>query len=88
MWPAFNFELFHYYKYELANPSCVEDYHFAKHDNEPLLPKQDEPANYSHFGLSFYYQLFCKSMTFIETKEAAIKLFAIGQMLKKEISYF
>lgn len=64
----------HYCKSELANPSFVAEYLLVKHDNDILSPKLYELTAYSHYGLSFDNRPYCKSIKFIETKVAAMKL--------------
>jgi len=68
------FERSHYYISELSNHGFVAEYRLEEHDNDTSLPKQDEQTFYLHYGLSFDNRPYCKSMKFIETKVAAMKL--------------
>ena len=72
--PPLKFEYSHYYKSELANPSFFVEYHLVKHDNDILSPKQGEQTSYLRYDLLFDNRPYCKSIKFIETKVAAMKL--------------
>jgi hypothetical protein len=72
--PPSKFEHSHCYKSELSNLGFGVGYHLEEHDNGTLSPKQGEQTFYLHYGLSFGNQPYCKTMKFIETKVAAMKL--------------
>ena len=65
---------FHYCKSELSNHEFVFEYHLAERESDILLPKLNELTFYLHYGLSFDIPPYCKTMKFIETKVAAMKL--------------
>jgi hypothetical protein len=68
------FEHSHYCISELSNHGFVAGYRLVKHDNDTSSPIPDERTSCLHYGLSFDNQPYCKSMNFIETKVAAMKL--------------
>jgi hypothetical protein len=68
------FEHSHYCKSGLSNHGFAAGYRHVKHDNDTLSPIRDEQTSYLHYGLSFDNRPYCKTMKFIETKVAAMKL--------------
>ncbi len=64
----------HYCRFELSNLEFFAEYHPEGHDNDTSSPKQGELTFYLHYGSSFDIRPYCKTMKFIETKVAAMKL--------------
>jgi len=68
------FEHSHYYKSELSNHGFFSEYHLVEHDNDTSSPTLSERTFYLHYGWFFDNRPYRKSMKFIETKVAAMKL--------------
>ncbi len=68
------FQRSHYYKFELSDHESFAEYRLAKLDSGISSPKQDELTFCLHYDLSFDTRSYCKTMKFIETKVAAMKL--------------
>ena len=68
------FEHSHYCKSELSNHEFGVEYRLVKHENDTLSPKPDERIVYLHYGCFCDNLPYCKTMKFIETKVAAMKL--------------
>ncbi len=64
----------HYCRFALSDLEFFAEYLPEEHGNDTSLPKQGKQIFYLHYGSSFYIRLYCKTMKFIETKVAAMKL--------------
>lgn len=64
----------HYYKFGLSDLGFFAEYHLEGHGNDTSSPKQGEQKYYLYYGSSYDIQPYCKTMKFIETKVAAMKL--------------
>ncbi len=74
----------HYCRLELSGPGFFAEYHPVEHGYDTSSPKQGELTFYLHYGSSFDIRPYCKTMKFIETKVAAMKLQGFNHLLENK----